>query len=445
MCFREAGGARMKWIIFGIALVGIVPWGRWLRRQPAWQRRLWFLIGLLPFIGLDSLDINLISYEHYRGDSRGIEVTLVDLFLWALAVALPRATTPPPYRVARLAYLVTVLLSIATALSPLFCLFSVWKLVRMYVLLGVLTRACAHDPQVPPTLLRGMAYGTLYEFGLVLQQRYVLHIHQTPGNLSHQNTLGMVLNLILPSILALLLAGGGGRLAFVVLGAGAISIILTLSRGAMVMFALGGVLVFALSCMRRLQLRKLVVAACGALLAAMALVRAWDTIADRFLHAPEESAEIRVQFEAAARLMAHENPLGVGINQFSLMLENGGYAERVGITGYDTSAIVHNIYWLTAAEVGWAGLAAYLMVLLHPLFHALWHGLRARRDVRGDVLIGLAIGLCLLYFQGKLEWALRQTAPSYLFWSVVGLVAALSRAVAAGSGRPSGRGGDGVR
>jgi hypothetical protein len=56
--------------------------------------------------------------------------------------------------------------------------------------------------------------------------------------------------------------------------------------------------------------------------------------------------------------------------------------------------------------------------------------------VRSDVLIGLGIGLCLLYFQGKLEWALRQTAPSYLFWNVVGLVAALSRAVAAGAGRP---------
>jgi hypothetical protein len=428
----------MKWIVFGFALVAIVPWGLWLRRQPAWQRRLWFLVGLLPFIGLDSLDINLVSYEHYRGDSRGIEVTLVDLIIWALALALPRTSTPPPYRVARLAYLATMLLSIATALSPFFGLFSVWKLLRMYILLGVLTRACANDPQVPPILLRGMAYGTLYEFGLVLHQRYVLHMHQTPGNLSHQNTLGMVLNLILPSMLALVLVGKGGRLAFVVLGAGAISIILTLSRGAMAMFALGGVLVFALSCMRRLQPRKIALAACGVLFATLALVRAWDSIVDRFLNAPEESAESRVQFEAAARLMAHENPLGVGINQFSLVLENGGYAERVGITGYDASAIVHNLYWLTAAEVGWAGLAAYLMVLLHPLLQALWHGLRARHDVRGDVLIGLGTGLFLLYFQGKLEWALRQTAPSYLFWSVVGLVAALSRAVASGPGpRPS--------
>jgi O-antigen ligase len=425
----------MKWFVFGLALVCIVPWGLWLRRQPAWQQRLWFLIGLLPFIGLDSLDINLISYEHYRGDSRGIEVTIVDLFIWALALALPRTTIPAPYRVARLAYLATMLLSSVTAPSPSFCLFSVWKLVRMYVLLGVLTRACAHHPQVAPTLLRGMAYGTLYEFGLVLHQRYVLHIHQTPGNLSHQNTLGMVLNLILPSVLALLLVKQGGRLAFVVLGAGAISILLTLSRGAMAMFVLGGVLVFALSCMRRLRPRKLVLAACAALFAAMALGRAWDSIIDRFVNAPRESAEIRVRFEAAARLMAYENPLGVGINQFSRVLEHGGYAERVGITGYDASAIVHNIYWLTAAEVGWAGLIAYLMVLLHPLFQALWHGLRARHDVRGDVLIGLGIGLCLLYFQGKLEWALRQTAPSYLFWNVVGLVAALSRAVAARPGR----------
>jgi hypothetical protein len=71
-----------------------------------WQHHLWLCIGLLPYFGLDSVDINPIYYEYYRGDSRGIEVTLVDLLVLALAVAQPRAEGAAPYRAARLAYLV---------------------------------------------------------------------------------------------------------------------------------------------------------------------------------------------------------------------------------------------------------------------------------------------------------------------------------------------------
>lgn len=69
-------------------------------------------------------------------------------------------------------------------------MFSVWKLLRMIALLRVVSRGC-EDDAVPPAILRGLAYGLLWELLLALQQRYVHHHHQVSGNFAHQNTFGM--------------------------------------------------------------------------------------------------------------------------------------------------------------------------------------------------------------------------------------------------------------
>lgn len=395
---------------------------------------LWRLVGFLPFYGLDSVDINVLSFEHYRGDSRGIEITLLDLLLLSMRMTLPRRRTPPPMLAASTAYAVVVTLSAVIAFSPLFAIFSVWKLARMLLLVRVVARgAAARD--VPPEILRGMAFGTLYEFGLVLQQRYVLHMHQACGNFPHQNTLGMALNLVLPAVLALHLAGIPGRLSGIALVAGAVSVVLTLSRGALTMMGIGWSLVYVASVLRKNTPRKRSLGLRAVLGATALLVRAWDSLVDRFTNAPKESAEGREQFEAAAALMLREHPLGMGINQYSLALEQAGYGARVGILGYDASGIVHNIYWLTAAETGYLGLAVFLALLGAPVVTALRAGLRARRDVRGDVLIGFAVGLLLLYAQGTLEWALRQTTLSYLFWTIAGVIDGLARQLASDRAR----------
>lgn len=416
----------MKWLVFVAALIGTVPFGKWLAKRPDVRLWLWTAIGFLPFYGLDSVDINVVSYEHYRGDSRGIEITLVDLFVIALSIGLPRARSPFPYRIPVALYAIVATASVLWAREPLFATFSVWKLLRMIALLRVVSRGC-EDDAVPPAILRGLAFGLLWELLLALQQRYVYHHHQVSGNFAHQNTFGMAVNLIVPSVIAMKLAGHGKRLALLVIGGGALSVVLTLSRGAMTMFALGGLTVFVVSTIRRPTAAK-VRAGLGGIAVGVALVlRAWDTIVDRFLHAPKESAEGRVQFEAAASMMLGDNPLGVGMNGFSLALGEGGYGAKVGVFGYDATGIVHNIYWLTAAEVGYLGFLAFVAVLASPVVTAFVGAARAKGDVRGDVLLGLGVGLLLMDFQGKLEWALRQTTLSYLFWTLAGVIAALAR------------------
>lgn len=418
----------MKYVVFVLALVGCFPFGAWLAKRPDVRLWLWTAIGFLPFYGLDSVDINLVSYEQYRGDSRGIEITLVDLFVLSLALALPKARSPMPYKIPVVAYAVVAGASVLWAREPLFATFSVWKLLRMVGLLRVVSRGC-EDDAVPPAILRGMAFGLLYELYLALQQRYVHHHHQVSGNFAHQNTFGMAVNLIVPSVIAMKLAGQGRRLALAVIASGAMSVVLTLSRGAMTMFLIGATSVFLVSTARRPTAAKIRAGLLGAVIGTALVLRAWDTIVDRFLHAPKESAEGRVQFEAAASLMLGDHPLGVGINGFSLALGDGGYGARVGVFGYDATGIVHNIYWLTAAEIGYLGFLAFVAVLASPIFTAFRGAAHARGDVRGDILLGLGVGLCLMDFQGKLEWAFRQTTLSYLFWTLAGVIAGLARAV----------------
>lgn len=395
-----------------------------LRRQPASRRWALAVLGFLPFAGLHAFSISFLVNDWYRGDSAGLEFTAIDCIVLALWLALPGGR-PGPFRAVRWLYFTAVLLALPFAPVPLYSLFSVWKLLRMFALVTVVARAC-EDVDAPPVLLRGIGLGALFQGLLALDQHFRLHRYQAVGAFDHQNTLGMACTLVAPISLAIVLARPGRRLAWAALGGGLLAVLLSLSRGSLVMILVALAAVFCASAARELTWRKVGLGA-GALLAAAGVaLRVWNTWSDRFLNAPKASAEGRVLFERAASMMADDHPLGLGLNQFSWALEHLGYAQRAGITGYDTRAVVHNIYWLTAAELGWPGLAAYLLLLAAPLWMAASAGLRAKGDLRGDVLLGCAAGLLATYLHGTLEWVARQTAFAYLFWTLAALVAALA-------------------
>jgi hypothetical protein len=406
----------MKWIALIFGALGTFPLGRWLRGRRDLQPIFATVLGFLPFF--NEIHVNLISMEHYRGDSRGIEVTLMDLLVLSLLFCFPPSRQGAPYRALRVVYLAAVLVSATQAESSLYALFGIWKLLRMYLLVAVVAMAC-RDTRAAPALIRGMTLGAIYQFFQVVYQRYGLHMYQTPGVFAHQNTLGMALNLVLPVCLARVLAQPRERLSIAALATGVATLIMSLSRGAMATFVVSSGLIYLLSAARRLTARKLAVAVLGVFFVSLLLLKAADSIARRFETAPEESGLARVEFNEAAARMLDSSPLGVGINQFSLEL---GHQPR----GF-SSGVVHNIYWLTAAELGYFGLAAFLALMAAPLLQALRYGWTTRGDIRGDELLGFGVGLLAMCAQGWLEWAWRQTPLSYLFWLVLALVGSTVR------------------
>lgn len=413
----------MKWVVFAVALFVCVPViARWCARSARAQE---ILVGAIAFDLFNPAHVNFFSDENYRGDSRGLEITTVDLMVLALFVAQllrgVRAPSGTRFGVVRALYLAALLLSLSASPDLLRSLFSVWKLLRMFFAFSVLTTAFAEIALVQAALM-GLAIGVTSQGLLGLYQKYAFHMVRVVGSQSHPNSLAMLVNLIAPIAFSLILAGSARRIALVVFVFAGMCDIFSLSRGGMMMFGLGAAVVTCASFARGVNARKVKIVM-GLLVGVVAvLAKSAETIIKRFTEAPKESEEARRLFNLAAKEMAAEHTFGIGINQYSWVLDHGGYADRLGLFEGDRNGIAHHIYWLTAAETGYGGLAAYAALLASVL----WAALRATRmpGVRGEIAIGVVVGLTVTYIQGTAEWIARQTTMAYCFWLFAALVAA---------------------
>lgn len=410
----------MKWIVVLFVLGLSIGAGVVARGKPGMRAVLATLLGFLPFV---PMQINPISFETYRGDARGIEFTLVDFVAVALAVSVAGSGAKRPWPVLTTAYLGAAIISVFAAPLPGFAFFGVWKLLRIHRVLATVASAGQHALSLAPDVCRGLALGIVVSAFWALVQRYAWGMMQCSGPFSHQNGLGMAVNMIFPVCLALELSGRGGALTKAALAAGALCIVLTLSRGGMALFALAGLVVFGASVAKKVSGRKLLVAMAGLAGAAAVMVKSYDTIVERFTKAPAASEEARELFEHAASAMVRDHAAGIGINQFSYVLDLS-YADAVGLPSVDRNGIVHNVYWLTTAEMGYLGIFCFILLFTAPILYGVRTALRNKGPI-GDVSLGLSVGMAVTLMQGKLEWSLRTTQLSYLYWILAGLVFAL--------------------
>jgi len=416
----------VKWVVFIVAALCLYPAGRWLRERPALRHLAWALIGFLPFYAAPSY--SLYFFAEYPGDTHGLEVGIIDWLVLSLLLAYRRPARPLPYRFPLVLYLLVALLSATQARWLVLSAGYAWKLGRMYLLFAVVWRA-GEDRPVPAAILRGMTFGLVYEGVLVLWQHYGLGLFQANGSFAHQNTLGALLNLVVMAPLALILAGPTSLLTRLAPIAALAAALFTVSRGALLFLGTGSALVFLGSAFRRYTVRKAWICMIGLVLAAAFVPMALSKIESRTAEERARSMEHREKLEVAASLMLHEHPLGVGPNAFMSQLLFGGYADRSGLTWSERVALVHNIYTLTAAEMGYAGVVALVVLFLVPLASALRYGLRMRHDRRGDVLLGLGVGLMIFYAHGFFEWVWRQTEVSYVYFAIIAIVAVLTRQI----------------
>ena len=121
---------------------------------------------------------------------------------------------------------------------------------------------------------------------------------------------------------------------------------------------------------------------------------------------PEGGYDERAAFQNAAKMMLSEHPLGVGANNYVVVANVGGYDARAHVadTYGSLSTNVHNAYLLVAAETGYFGLLAFVILLLRPLIVAFRCGWRSRKDPRGDLLLGLGAALLTVYIHCFFEW-----------------------------------------
>lgn len=412
----------VKWAIFLVALLTSNHVALWLRPRPAIRIRLWTLVGVLPFLA--PFNMGLYSFPARASDTPGFEVALIDWLVLCLALSAAPSERPAPYRFTLFVYFVVVLVSITQARWPLLAAAYAWRVGRMILLVLAIWRAGGDDRRVPAALMRGMLAGVVFEGGLAAWQHFVQGMPRAEGTFSGWNSLGLVVNLIVMVPVARILAGPTSLLTKLAPMAAVIADLLSVSRGALLFLGLGVALVWLGSALKESTPRKAWFGVCGLLVAAVIVPVAISTVESRTAADRSESLETRRQLQSAAAMMLDDHPLGVGASHFVPELLHGGYGERAELGWRVRISIVHSVYWVTAAELGYGGVVALLLLFLDPLRVAL---LRRPGGRRGDVLLGLGIGLAIFSVHCGYEWAWRLAEVSYPYFMTAGMVAVVAR------------------
>ena len=421
-----------KHLVFLAMSGAAIPLLAWAGVRFRWAERGLVLALLLSTSYL--VDINFLSMEWYRGDTRGFEFGVTDWMVIALLVTMARSPRwrrrppmLPPNAIPLAAYLLLAISSVATAYVPVYAGFGVFKLLRALAVYWIAFNWLRDEDDLR-FILWAMVGMVAIQFALVLGQR-ASGIYRAVGSTPHPNTLAVYVNLLNMVFLSVLLSGRLSRRQSLPLWAGlamgTLVVLATFSRGALAVMALGYALVIATSMFDRTNPRKLAMVGLMALAVMPFALKMAPSIIHRFQTAPVESGLSRHQANSAALAMAHDHLLGVGLNNYSHVVNNTGYARFIPLES--DRGIVHNIYLLQASELGWAGLAAFLAVIAGFFWQGTRFLLRRRGDLATAVAGGIVIGMVVLWSQSLLEWLFRQTYVTIEFFLLAGFLAAMPR------------------
>ena len=417
--------------------------GMLLKDRATWQRVAFALMCFMTINGLLSpgnWGLTIASIETYRGHTKGYHFYFNHAIAIALIIAKWREDPKsfrwlPPGLGWYLLYCGVSLLSIGNAVDKNFVIMTAHKQIFASLLVVAAFNTVRTEDDIK-FFLRVMAGTMIWEFFVCLKMKYLAHMYQVHGTFEHQNPLAMYTVLVAMIFLAVGLGPkfkGASWLVFGFIVCGGI-VECTLSRGALVMFALGTVGTIGLSLMEKITPRRMLFTAVMGVVGAIGLVLTLDTIISRFHDKGNEaSGQLREVMKDCCRAMEHDHPLGIGWNNYALLINYPyPYAEiyydwdrsRGMKPNYEVAnGVVESHYYLLIAENGYPGLITWLLVI----FIGLWWNLRAFFFFRHSFLrclsLGIFMGCALNYLQSTLERVLVQPRNLMLWLIVMGITA----------------------
>ena len=293
--------------------------------------------------------------------------------------------------------------------------------------------------------------GTLGIEGLVaFKQRYWNSMDRVNGTIEHANSLSMYICMVTPVVLAAAMSNFSKWLkAWCAAGvvAGAVGVLLTVSRAGIPIFCavIGGTALWCISF--RITWQKIAIGIAASVFFGILVYGSWDTLHARYTQATLESEYLDQRTEGrgvylrwAAEIL-DEHPHGVGLNNWSYYVSRE-YGPRFGFRYQDYrnfenapaegegpgfhAAPAHNVFALTAGEVGFAGGLIFLLMWVR-WFHLgamfLWRKIREPMHRMG---VGLFFGTAGIFLQSMTEWTYRQTAIFFTFSVLIGVLASLT-------------------
>lgn len=414
-----------------------------LKGKPSWQRMAFALMCFMTINGLmgpGNWGLTLGSIEKYRGHTKGYHFYFNHAIAIALIVAR-RLEDPkgfrffPPGILLYLLYCGLSLLSLKAAPDKNLVFMAAHKTIFASLLMIASFNTLRTEDDIQ-YFLRVMAVVMAWQLIVCLKLKYLGGQYQVRGTFEHQNPLAMYALLIGLPFLATAMGPPFKGSNLVLFGFMACAVIVqsTLSRAALAMFGAGTIGVMGLSIVERPTTRRLMTTAGMAVVGAVGLLLTIDTIIGRFHdQGNQASAELREVMKTACREMVKDQPLGIGWNNYALVVNPPfRYAEVYyewirgrGMKVDETKAnsVVESHYYLLLSETGYQGLCAWLLMIAVGL----WRNFRAFFSFGHSFLrclsMGIAAGCALNYVQSTLERVLTQPRNLMLWLILMGVTA----------------------
>jgi len=426
----------VKYIIFVLVFLTGIPTGYYLVKK--YEKMEYLVSFLMIFFTCKMVDINFFSREFYRGSARGFEVGMVDLVTIVIFLFIfyrhKRFKTKidflPPGSLLYFGYFFLSTVSLINSDLILHSLFELFKMGRMYFYFWVIYNYI-NDYKDFKRYIFYISITILYSFYEVANQKYRLGMFQTKGPFPHQNSLVMYMIIFSSIIYAYVLNYKHSKLFYYlsIFGMGAVSIVSSLSRAGLGLFALSISLITALTYTLGFSLKKAVVTFLLIMLGTALLAKAADSIIERFETAPESSKITRVNLAIAAVNMAKDKTFGVGINNFGLKINPPySYGNHIKRGSYDDKGgLVETIYLMIAAETGWINLVMFIIMLLYFYFKNIVNYFTHKKSEYRFLTIGIFGALTAIYVESALEWVLKQTNNFYQLMFVFAIIAVMSK------------------
>jgi hypothetical protein len=399
----------------------------------------------------ERMDVNFFSQAWYRGTTRGIEVSLVDLLAFAVLVSsivlrrtdgLRRIYWPRTLGLF-LVYLGYCTFSVYESDPQIFGIFELSKIIR-----GILIFLCGafylRSPRELVLLAFALGCVVCIETTYALRHRVILRLDRVAGTLPHPNSLSMYMVLIGPILVAAATSVKDFRLRYffgITAACSTLTAVMTVSRTGIAVALLTMVLAMAYCCSWKFSFKKLFAIGGAALIGVTLFAIMWPKIKARYEENDFAGEYVEIQGENRgiylrwAFMIAEDRPRGVGLNNWSYWVSKD-YGHRIGEFKYNEYILgqteddersdrgtyappAHNLLALTLGELGKPGLYIFGLLWLRWMAYGIpfiWR----RSDPLARWGVGLMLGIFALFLHNLTEWTYRETTIHFTAHIVIG-------------------------
>lgn len=407
---------------------------------------------------IEKMNINFVGQFWYRGTSRGIEVSLIDVIPLCLLIAtllLPRYRRGRFYWPASFGLMLVYFAycGVSVMYEPR-QLYGVWELVKMLRGLMVFLAAALfiRTRRELAVVVTALGLVVCFEAANALEQRLFKGAVRPPGTFDHENSLSTYLCMVGPVLLAAAMSNWSKWLRWFaglscIFATGAE--LMTLSRMGVPAFTLV-MTCTALACMSwRPTIQKAASTVVVLLVVGILLAFSWDGLKARYTQSNIEAelfnkheVETRGVYWRLAFAMLEDHPYGVGLNDWPWAVgKKYGPELHYPYTDYDDiqwtptahearttflAPAADTLPALTLGELGYLGTALFLLMWLRWFqMGAVFLRGRLDADPMHRMGIGLLFGACGIFLQSMTEWTYRQTSIMFTCHVLMGALAAL--------------------